>query len=328
MCNELIIDAHMHLYETADQGSLNKSRYQIWEYGEKPGVPFGEDSGTPDEGLASMRRAGVSYSIVVNLFATSEVNGHLTELLPGPAHRKHSDAIETSMAEPVGKRLMSYNRWLVTLARAHSELLPFVAVDPWALSPAQNAWHLRDLIQYGGVKGIKIHPVVQRFKADDERLWPVYEICSQEGLPVVAHSGPSQGSTQHAEPRAYTAVLANFPDLILVLAHLGGASWTQLRDFAFANPSVYFDCSEIICWTGAPMAPSANQLAELIRDIGPERVLLGSDYPWYNMDVCVGLLKRLPVLSDHDKSRILGRNAAILLRLTTPTDHEHNPAEG
>ncbi|MCW3988999.1 MAG: hypothetical protein NWE88_02860 [Candidatus Bathyarchaeota archaeon] len=30
-----IVDAHIHLYRTSDQGHREKEEYEIWEYGEK-----------------------------------------------------------------------------------------------------------------------------------------------------------------------------------------------------------------------------------------------------------------------------------------------------
>ena len=60
-----------------------------------------------------------------------------------------------------------------------------------------------------------------------------------------------------------------------------GATWEQAFDIASAFPNAYFDSSELIEWTGAPNAPTDEQLAQLIRDIGPGRVMMGSDYPWY-----------------------------------------------
>ena len=32
------IDSHMHIYRGADEGIAEKEGYQIWEYGDKPGV--------------------------------------------------------------------------------------------------------------------------------------------------------------------------------------------------------------------------------------------------------------------------------------------------
>ena len=45
-----------------------------------------------------------------------------------------------------------------------------------------------------------------------------------------------------------------------------------------------FDCSEIMAWTGALKAPTNLELAHIIKEIGPDRVMMGSDFPWYDVD--------------------------------------------
>ena len=314
MSEALIVDAHMHLYQTREQGEYNKSGYSIWEYGEHSSVPFSHSSGIASEAFEAMDRAGVTHAMVVNLFATVETEGRLVELLPG---RPDDPAGGSTEAEEIslGERLKSYNRWLVELAKVHEQLLPFVAVDPWALSARENQAHLLDLAQSDGARGVKIHPVIQRFEADDERMWPTYETCSEFGLPVVAHSGPSRGPVQHGEPAAFAGLLRRFPRLKLVVAHLGGGAWSQVEGFALDFPNAYFDCSEILFWTGAGGAPTPDGLARLIQGIGSERVLLGSDFPWYDLDTALERLDHLPLLADEEKAAIAGRTAARLLGL-------------
>src|SRR5262249_17216389 len=153
-------------------------------------------------------------------------------------------------------------------------------MDPWAMGPDENAAHLQQLARHGA-RGIKLHPVVQRFMPNDVRMAPVYRTCVDLGLVALAHSGTAKGAIQYAEPEAFADLARAFPDLTLVLAHLGGGSWRQTLELARAFPRLWFDCCEIIEWTGAPNAPTAVELARLIRDIGSHRVMLGTDFPWY-----------------------------------------------
>jgi len=103
--------------------------------------------------------------------------------------------------------------------------------------------------------------------------------------------------------------------LNVVLAHLGGGQWRQTLELAQGFPSLVFDLCEIVEWTGAPNAPTAEQLGQLIADIGPERVMLGTDFPWYDLDHTVELVLDLPVLSAEQKEAILGANAVRILGL-------------
>ena len=135
------------------------------------------------------------------------------------------------------------------------------------------------------------------------------------GLPIICHSGPDRGGAHYAEPRAFGRMLGEFPDLKVVLAHMGGGTWHQAPEIAQTYPNAYFDCCEIIEWTGGSDAPTDQQLARLISDIGPERVMMGSDFPWYDLDHSVERVMELPILSQEEKEGILGANAVKILGL-------------
>jgi len=99
----------------------------------------------------------------------------------------------------------------------------------------------------------------------------------------------------------------------LVLAHLGGASWSQALPLAREYPSLLFDCSEIIHWLDAPNAPQRRDFTALLRSIGVQRVMLGSDYPWYSLRDTYGLLCTLPTIKPDEVDAIAYANAAQLL---------------
>jgi hypothetical protein len=80
-------------------------------------------------------------------------------------------------------------------------------------------------------------------------------------------------------------------------------------------PQLAFDLSEIIEWTGAPHAPSAAGLAALIREIGADRVMLGSDFPWYDPLRTADRVAGLPGLSAAERVAILGGNAMRIFGL-------------
>ena len=139
--------------------------------------------------------------------------------------------------------------------------------------------------------------------------------CQELGVPVIGHSGPDKSGAGFAEPRGFGGMLKSFPDLNVVLAHMGGATWHQALEIAETYPNAYFDCCEIIEWTEGENAPTDAQLAQLIKDIGPHRVMMGSDYPWYDLDHTVERVMELPILSAEEKEGIIGSNAVGILNL-------------
>src|SRR6266516_1167024 len=291
------VDAHLHLYPSVASGEWWKGGYEIFEYGPEP----------PE---------GFSHGVAVNLLSVELFRDEALAMLPIDLTRAEQIEAVATIDATMADRFRACNRWLVDTLAPLPQLTPFVGIDPWALSPQENVRHLRELAARGA-RGIKLHPVAQRVAADDPRLWPVYQACEDWGLAVLAHSGTAKGGEQFAEPEAFAAMLRDFPRLTVVLAHLGGGSWRQTARLAEAFPHLAFDLCEIIEWAsaGAPLAPSRHELAALIQAVGPERVLLGTDFPWYDLDRTVALVMDLPLLANEQKEAILGANAVRVLDL-------------
>jgi len=285
-----IVDVHVHVFEEADDPM--RDGYEIWEYGERADVEFGQRRGTVDDLLDALADEPDAHCVVLGMF------------VPQAETASHS----------LPDRLRDYNEWILSTARQSPRLAALIAADPSVLGGKAGAEHLR-MAADQGARGIKVHPVLQGFFPADPRLDETYSVCEELGLTVLSHSGSTRTDPQRADPFAFSAVMEAHPRLHLLLAHLGGASWHQVREFAAAYPSVSFDLCEIIAWTGAPGAPTADELGLLIRDIGAERVLFGTDFPWYELDRTIDQLMNLPHLSDEERRGILGENAIRRLGL-------------
>lgn len=300
MAGSLKIDSHMHIYPTKEEGQRHKAGgYSIWEYGNKTDVRFSKYGGDIEDALEAIDEGGFSKAVVVNLFTAPRV--------------PQTAAISTN--PPPREQLKEFNRWACDLAKPHPQLIPFISADPRILPGDEGAAHVRDLVENHGARGIKLHPVVQGFHMADQKMWPIYWVCQELSIPIIAHSGPARGGEPYAEPHAFVKPLEAFPNLKFVLAHLGGATWEQAPEIASSYPNAYFDCCEIMEWTGAPNAPSDRQLAQLILDVGSDRVMMGTDFPWYDLDRSAELVMGLPLLSQEEKEAILGANAARILDL-------------
>lgn len=307
-----IIDVHVHLYRTSELGHRGKEDYEIWEFGEKD-VTLSRYGGSPEEALTALEEAGAEKGVVVNICSRSSLMEEGKIEIPGDLTDDQREKAVTEIASTLDDRLRESNEWVCDLARAHPEFIPFVGVDPGILSPEESETHVREMARDRGAKGVKVHPVSQGFYMHDPRMSGVWRACVELDLPVLAHVGPAKSGDQYATPEAFTPVMAAFPGLRLVMAHLGGASWRQLPEFAEAHPTVHYDMCEIVEWTGAPNAPTDLNLAKLILKVGPEKVMMGSDFPWYTILHQVERIHELPLLTDEQKSRILGGNAQKFL---------------
>ncbi|MCX7615241.1 MAG: amidohydrolase family protein [Clostridiales bacterium] len=165
-------------------------------------------------------------------------------------------------------------------------------------------------IKNSGLLGIKLHPVYQGFDINDKRAYPIYECCDALGLPICFHAGFDVGFTDNtsALPKASADLIRDFPNLKIVLAHLGG--YISLGDvltyLAGRGREVYFDTAAIN-WSIDP------KLAEkIIHKHGTERILFGSDCPWENPRIAAEFIDRLH-LSGLEKERIFSENTKKLL---------------
>ena len=315
MAQPIKVDSHVHVYPTKQIGEAEKDGYQVWEYGDLPGVHVSALSGTVDELLAAMHEAEIAKSVVVNLYTTASIREAEIGALP----ERQSEAVRAREIRDIDARLTEalreFNLWACALVGQHPELAVYVSADPTLLPGEAGAEHVREMAEKHGAAGVKLHGPAQGFNMSDPRMWPTYRTCEELGLPIIAHSGPDRDGAGHAEPPAFVTMLREFPNLKVVVAHLGGGTWQLTRELADAFPNAYFDCCEIIDWVGSPKGPSETELARLIQAIGPHRVMMGSDYPWYDLDHTVERVMSLPLLSTEEKAGIIGANAVNILGL-------------
>jgi len=308
MSKHQIVDCHLHIYDSKERGQHEKKEYAIWEYGRKTDVQYSKYGGDLEDTLQAMRESNVNKAAALSYLPVTIANLRQNASLAN----QENNASEINMK--ISQIILESNVANCELARKHSDLLPFILIDPRAMNPVESEAHLREMVAHGA-KGVKLHPTLQRFYPNDKRMRSIYKTCVDLAIPILSHSGSARGAEQYAEPEAFVEVLKEFPKLTLILAHLGGGSWQQTLNIAKKYQNACFDCSEIIEWLGAPSAPTPHELAELIKKIGPHRVMMGSDFPWYDLDRTVHLISALPVLSDEEKRGILGENATQILEI-------------
>lgn len=169
-----------------------------------------------------------------------------------------------------------------------------------------------------GLRGVKFHPSIQAFFPDDERFWPVFAACEEEGLAALFHTGTSgigagtpggQGiRLDYAQPIHLDAVAAAFPELQIVAAHFGYPWQTELLAMALHKTNIWIDVSG---WAPRYIPP------EVVREMRgrlQDRFLFGSDYPFISPERCLQELQALE-MPETTLEKVLVGNAARLLHL-------------
>jgi predicted TIM-barrel fold metal-dependent hydrolase len=151
-------------------------------------------------------------------------------------------------------------------------------------------------------RGVKLHPSNDTYYPFYEGYFPVYERIEQLGLPILWHSGTSPYS--HPLQIAYVARL--FPRIPFVLAHfaLSDLTW-ECFPAAELAANVYVDT------TANPIIPVLN---DWIDRFGADRMLWGSDFPFYDVGYELAKLNFLRC-SKREKQQIGSENARRLFRL-------------
>ncbi|MDR1713285.1 MAG: amidohydrolase family protein [Coriobacteriales bacterium] len=200
----------------------------------------------------------------------------------------------------------------------HDRFIPFAGVHP----ACEDAAGIVRRAAREGFRGIKLHPIMQGFKPQDARMFPIYDAAIDAEMVILFHAGAGMDFDAEDKPMSTTnaarGTLADFAALFaqrdygqyqrFVFAHLGGRpNFQQFPDFKRGWPG-YLD----LAYTMGLM-PDEHLLA-LARDFGCDRILFGTDGPWADEQRDLDYL--LHIGFDDDELRgILYNNAAQLLGL-------------
>ncbi|CAI9409076.1 amidohydrolase family protein [Nocardioides sp. T2.26MG-1] len=126
-----------------------------------------------------------------------------------------------------------------------------------------------------GVEVFKVHLQVGEFHLDDPLLDEVWGQLEDAGTPVVVHAGSGPVGNEFTGPESTRRLLARFPRLTLVLAHMGAPECAEFLGLAEAHERVFLDTTMVFTDF---FPPYPAELVPRLRDLS-HWVLLGSDFP-------------------------------------------------
>lgn len=129
-----------------------------------------------------------------------------------------------------------------------------------------------------GLVGVKLGPNYQMFDPLGEAALRLYTEAEQRGLPMVFHQGASpvrEAPLRYAHPLLMDEIAIRFPELRIVMAHMGHPWQRDTIVVIRKHPNVYADISALFYrpwsfWEAMRLATEWNALHKL---------LLGSDFP-------------------------------------------------
>jgi len=161
-----------------------------------------------------------------------------------------------------------------------------------------------------GIRGVKLHPMYQKFFIDDKFMYGFYELIASFGFYLMFHSGFDMafpGNTQ-ADVERVKKVADWFRGLTIVCTHVGG--WKQ-----WDRISCLSGCENIYTETSMTLSEvSDSRFIKIISHFADDRILFGTDSPWTDQKEMLERTLRLRI-SDRLKEKMLYQNAAELLGL-------------
>lgn len=171
----------------------------------------------------------------------------------------------------------------------------------------------------GRIVGVKLYPTLDFIRPNHPELEPLLDYAESEGLILVVHTGCDPGLWElpafcaYANPRYLEDVARRHRDLLIVAAHMGSYSYlmpgvylAEALRLARSRGNVYLDTS----------ATTLQDVKAALARVGPEKLLFGSDYPYYaNASMRQAVEEILhSSLPERVKEKILWENAESLLR--------------
>jgi len=153
-----------------------------------------------------------------------------------------------------------------------------------------------------GMRVLKIMPAIYHVQMTGPLARRLMETARELGLVVNIHSG-----SEISHPLAIGALCRRFPDVTVLMDHMGYREWvSDAIEAARDNPNLYLGT------TISSFEPTTIERA--VRELGPERVVYGSNWPNCYSDLAVQAIRRQKLGAEAEEL-ILGGNLARILGL-------------
>lgn len=242
-------------------------------------APFGPlyEGDTPEKLLGLLDRVGIQKAVVC---APTWQGGWNGEDFLDPGY----EAANAAIAEAVRKY--------------PDRLIGFGRVNPKFGGAAVR--ELERCFKAYGLKGLKLNNEGDGFEGTDMRLvGPLAQVCRQYRAPIFVHTG-----FHPCEPLLFLPLAQAFPDVNIILGHMGGRIAIDAVITAQHSPNIYLETS----------GETPGNIRNAVRAVGAGRVIFGTDLPYNIPEVEVRRINSID-LTEEDLRRITQENIASLLGL-------------
>ncbi|MDR1093362.1 MAG: amidohydrolase family protein [Clostridiales bacterium] len=175
----------------------------------------------------------------------------------------------------------------------------------YAFNPNRKEAYLRGIgeaAENKGFVGLKFLPNYHNSALDGEGYAEALDFADKRGLLVLCHTW---GDKPHNSVKEAVGVLKRHKNLVFILGHSAPGDLDGAIAAARAHENAYLDLCDI--------HRHAGTVEKMVRGVGAERVLFGTDMPWYDPNYCIGSVLGARI-TDADREKIFYKNAIGILK--------------
>lgn len=184
------------------------------------------------------------------------------------------------------------------------------------LDPTNTPGALAELQEYvinGPCTGIYLEPAhdtaKEKMTIDDKRLYPIYQKCSTEGIPISYGYGGFIGTDFiWQKPENLLNIVKDFPDLHLNLNHGGFPYVLETCHIAYRNPNLFLS-PDLYSFHG----PGSQDYIDAANYLLSNKIIFGSAYPLVDFRVCVKIYEQS--IRPESLDKVMYQNARQFLAL-------------
>lgn len=239
---------------------------------------------------------------------SSRVNSHESDVADRDHHFAAAEPVATTIVLGFKSRYLDAeipNDQVAAYVAQHKDrLIGFAGIDP--TNPKEAEAELLRATSELAMKGIVVAPAAQDFHPADSRARRVYDVAQSLQMPVLFHTGihiAAEAKLEYARPVLLDEIARDFPDLKIIIAHMGYPWVSETLVLLAKHANVYSEISWLLHqpFQAYQTLLSAHQYGVM------DKLLFGSGFPFAAASNCIEELYSLNHL-------ISGTNLPIIPR--------------
>lgn len=186
-----------------------------------------------------------------------------------------------------------------------------LGINPYTLSEKSLDEASALIESAGNVVGVKIYAGYYHFDVNDPIYSPVYKFALEHDLTVAVHSGSTyskKGLLKYAQPLSIDELAVTYPDLRIMICHMGVPWVYDACEVVAKNENVYIDLSGMLVGSTEIINNMSSQPLLIDRYKQAviylseyDKLLFGTDWPLVPMGAYIDFIKKIIPAERHEQ---------------------------